>query len=84
MVWGIEPEIVGIVDDNPCEMDQLEDNPCGMGQPEDNPCGIGQPKDNPCGMGQLEELMNNGEEQTMDQVAVRRQLLQSRESHKCG
>ena len=63
---------------------QLEDNPCGMGQPKDNPCGMGQPEDNPCGMDQPEELMNNGEEQTMDQVAVRRQLLQSRESHKCG
>ena len=73
MVWGIEPEIVSIPDNNPCGMGQLEDNPCGVGQPEDNPCGMGQPKDNPCGMGQLEELMNNGEEQTMDQVAVRMQ-----------
>jgi len=61
MVWGIEPEIVGT--------------------PEDNPCGMGQPKDNPCTMGQPEELMNNGEEHTMEQVLVRRQLLQSRESH---
>ena len=73
MVWGIEPEIVGTP----------EDNPCGMGQPEDNPCGMGQPEDNLCGMGQPEELMNNGEEETVDQVAVR-QLLQSRENHKCG
>ena len=63
MVWGIEPEIVGIPDNNPCEMGHLEDNPCGMGQPEDNPCGMGQPKG----------LMNNGEEHTMDQVAVRMQ-----------
>ena len=54
MVWGIEPKIVGI------------------------------PEDNPCGMGQPEEQMNNGEEQTVEHVAVRRQLLQSRESHKCG
>ena len=52
-------------------MGRLEDNPCGMGQPEDNPCGMGQPEDNPCGMGQPEELMNNGEEQIVDQVAVR-------------
>ena len=63
MVWGIEPEIVGIPDNNPCGMGQLEDNPCGMGQPE--------------------ELMNNGE-QTEEQVAVRMQRLESRESHKCG
>ena len=63
MVWGIEPEIVGIPNNKPC----------GMGQPEDNPCGMGQPEDNPCGMGQPEELMNNGEEQTVDQVAVRMQ-----------
>ena len=53
MDWGIEPEIVGT--------------------PEDNPCGMGQPEDNPCGMGKPEEQMNHGEEQTMDQVAVRRQ-----------
>ena len=53
MVWGIEPETVGIPDNNPCGMSQLEDNLCGMGQPE--------------------ELMNNGEEQTVDQVAVRMQ-----------
>ena len=66
MDWGIEPKIVGIPDNNPCGMGQLEDNPCGMGQPEDNPCGMGQPVDNPCGMGQPEELMNNGEEQTVD------------------
>ena len=73
MVWGIEPELVGIPDNNPCGMGHPEDNPCGMGQPEDNPCGMGQPEDNPCGMGQTEELMNNGEEHTMDQVAVRMQ-----------
>ena len=61
MELGIKPKIVGIP----------KDNPCGMGKPEDNPCGMGQPKDNPCGMDQPEELMNNGEEQTVDQVAVR-------------
>ena len=61
IVWGIEPKIVGIPEDNPCGMGQLEDNPCRMGEPEDNPCGMGEP----------DELMNNGEEQTVDQVAVR-------------
>ena len=44
----------------------------------------GIPEDNPCGMGQPEESMSNGEEHTMDQVAVRMQWLESRESHKCG
>ena len=28
MVWGIDPKIVGILDDNPCGMGQLENNPC--------------------------------------------------------
>ena len=45
---------------------------------------VSTPEDNPCGMGQLEEQMNHGEEQTVDQVAVRRQQLQSREEHECG
>ena len=54
MVLGIEPEIVGT------------------------------PEDNPCGMGQPEEQMNHGEEQTVEQVVVRRQLLQSRERHRYG
>ena len=45
---------------------------------------VGIPEDNPCGMGQPEEPMSHGEEQPVEQVAVRSQQLQSREEHECG
>ena len=44
----------------------------------------GIPKDNPCEMGKPKELMSHGEEQPVEQVAVRSQQLQNGEEHECG
>ena len=44
----------------------------------------GIPEDNPCGMGQPEESMSHGEEQPVEQVAVKSQQLQNGEEHECG
>ena len=49
-----------------------------------NPKIAGIPEDNPCGMDQPEKSMSHGEEQPVEQVAVRSQQLQNGKEHECG